>query len=162
MPLSFIAEAVSRVNLKKIVDVLQAGQDPMPYLWRVTLSLLAVAALPSALLMFCAPQLFVWVFGATWHQAGVLLVILMPALAVQFVVSTLSLSFMAAGRLRLQAAWQALSLLTTLVVFAWAGQGGNIERFFWAYMIKDLALYTLYYAMLVFALRHPARPYKES
>lgn len=161
VPLSFIAEAVSRVNLKKIAELLQAGQDPMPYLRRITLSLLAVATLPSALLMLYAPQLFAWGLGATWGQAGVLLVILMPALAVQFVVSTLSLSFVAAGRLRLQAAWQVLSLLTTLAVFAWAGQGGDIERFFWAYMTKDVALYALYYAMLVHALRHPARIHEE-
>ena len=75
--------------------------------------------------------------------------------------SCVSLSFVAAGRLRLQAAWQVLSLLTTLAVFAWAGQGGDIECFFWAYMIKDVALYVLYYAMLVHALRHPARIHGE-
>lgn len=157
VPLSFIAEAVSRVNLKKISELLQAEQDTMPYLCRITLSLLAVATFPSALLMLFAPQLFAWVFGATWGQAGELLVILMPALAVQFVVSTLSLSFVAAGHLRMQAAWQVLSLLTSLAVFAWAGSVGDIERFFWAYMIKDVVLYVLYYAMLVYALRHPKR-----
>lgn len=161
VPLSFIAEAVSRINLKKITGLLQAGQNTMPYLRRITLSLLAVAAVPSALLMLFAPQLFAWVFGATWGQAGVLLVILMPALAMQFVVSTLSMSFVAAGHLRLQAAWQVLSLLTTLAVFAWAGQGDDIERFFWAYMTKDIALYALYYAMLVHALRHPARIHEK-
>ncbi|WP_443113622.1 lipopolysaccharide biosynthesis protein [Herbaspirillum seropedicae] len=161
VPLSFIAEAVSRVNLKKIAELLQAGQDPMPYLRRITLLLLAVAAAPSVLLMLLAPQLFAWVFGVSWGQAGVLLVILMPALAVQFVVSTLSMSFVAAGHLRLQAAWQVLSLLTTLAVFAWAGRSGDINRFFWAYMIKDVVLYVLYYTMLVYALRHPARIHEK-
>lgn len=162
VPLSFIAAAVSDVNVKKTAEMLQTGQDPMPYLRRVTLSLLAVAVPPSLLLMLSAPQLFSWVFGETWHQAGVLLVILMPALAVQFVVSPLSLSIIAAGRLRLLAAWQVISLLTTLAVFAWAGRTGDIERFFWAYMIKDVALYGLYYAMLVFALRRPVRMGKDS
>ena len=156
VPLSFIAEAVSRVNVKKMAEMLQADQNPMPYLRRLTLLLLAVAALPSALLMLSAPQLVSWVFGTAWHEAGVLLVILMPALAVQFVVSTLSLSFVAAGHLRLQATWQVFALLTTLVVFAWAVRG-DIERFFWAYMIKDVALYSLYYAMLVYAMCHPAQ-----
>jgi O-antigen/teichoic acid export membrane protein len=123
---------------------------------------MAVALLPLTVLMLSAPQLFSWVFGDAWHQAGVLLVILMPALALQFVVSTLSLSFIAAGHLRLQAGWQVLSLLITLAVFTWAGRSGDIERFFWAYMIKDLALYSLYYAMMVYALRHPVRMHKDS
>jgi O-antigen/teichoic acid export membrane protein len=162
VPLSFIADAVSRVNLKKVSELIQAGQDPIPYLRRVTLSLMAVAVLPSTLLMLSAPQLFSWVFGDAWNQAGVLLVILMPALALQFVVSTLSLSFVAAGRLRLQAGWQVLSLLITLAVFAWAGRSGDIECFFWAYMIKDVALYSLYYAMMIYALRHPDRMHKDS
>lgn len=162
VPLSFIADAVSRVNLKKVSELLQTGQDPIPYLRWVTLSLMAVAVLPSTLLMLSAPQLFSWVFGDAWHQAGVLLVILMPALALQFVVSTLSLSFVAAGRLRLQAGWQVLSLFITLAVFAWAGRSGDIECFFWAYMIKDVALYSLYYAMMVYALRHPDRMHKDS
>jgi O-antigen/teichoic acid export membrane protein len=156
VPLSFVAEAVSRVNLKTIAELLQSGRDPMLYLRQVTLSLLAVALVPSILLMLGAPKLFSWMFGSTWHQAGELLVILMPALAVQFVVSTLSLSFVASGRLRLQATWQVISLLTTFVVFAWAGRSGDIEFFFWSFMIKDVVLYTLYYAMLVVALRHPA------
>lgn len=155
-PLSVIAEAVSRVNLKKIAELLQAGQDPMPYLRRITLFLLLVALLPSALFILSAPLLFSWVFGAAWSEAGDLLVILVPALAVQFVVSTLSLSFVAAGHLRLQATWQVLSLLTTLVVFTWAGRSGDIQHFFWSYMIKDVLLYIMYYIMLIFALRHPA------
>lgn len=162
VPLSFIAAAVSEVNVKKIAEILQIGQNPMPYLRGVTLSLLAVALPASVFIMLSAPQLFSWVFGETWRQAGVLLVILMPALAVQFVVSPLSLSFVAAGHLRLQAAWQGISLLTTLAVFSWSGCSVDIERFFWAYMIKDVALYGLYYAMLVFALRHPVRMGKDS
>lgn len=160
-PLSFIAAAVSDVNVKKIAEMLQTGHDPMPYLRRVTLSLLAVALLPTVLLISSAPQLFSWVFGETWRQAGVLLAILMPALAVQFVVSPLSLSFVAAGHLRLQAAWQVISLLTTLIVFTWAVRTVDIERFFWAYMIKDVVMYGLYFAMLVFALRHPVRKVKD-
>jgi O-antigen/teichoic acid export membrane protein len=160
-PLSFIASAVSDVNVKKIAELLQLGQNPMKYLRRVTLYLMAVAVLPSILLMAVAPQLFSWAFGENWRQAGVLLAILMPAIAVQFVVSPLTLSFVAAGHLRLQAAWQAFSLVTTIVVFTWTGRSGDIERFFWAYMIKDVALYGLYYAMLVFAVRNPIRTGKD-
>lgn len=156
-PLSFIAAAVSEVNVKKIAEMLQTGQDPIPYLRRVTLYLLAVALLPTFLLMSSAPQLFSWVFGETWRQAGVLLAILMPSLAVQFVVSPLSLSFVAAGHLRLQAAWQVTSLIVTLAVFMWAVRTVDIEIFFWAYMIKDVILYSLYFAMLIFALRNPVR-----
>ena len=160
-PLSFIATAVSEVNVKKISEMLESGQNPMPYFFRVTFSLLALAVPLTVLLILSAPQLFNWAFGETWRQAGVLLAILMPALAIQFVVSPLSPSFIAAGHLKLQAAWQGISLLTTLIVFAWAGRDSDIERFFWVFMIKDIVLYSLYYVMLIFALHYPIRMFKH-
>ena len=160
-PFSFIATAVSEVNVKKISEMLESGQNPMPYFFRVTFSLLALAAPLTVLLILSAPQLFSWAFGETWRQAGVLLAILMPALAIKFVVSPLSPSFIAAGHLKLQAAWQGISLLTTLIVFAWAGRDGDIERFFWVFMIKDVVLYSLYYVMLIFALHYPIRMFKH-
>jgi O-antigen/teichoic acid export membrane protein len=156
-PLSFVAAAVSDVNVKRVSELLQTGQDPMPYLRRISLLLLAVAVPPAASLVSSAPQLFSLVFGEQWRQSGVMLSILMPAIAVQFVVSPLSMSLLAAGRMRLLSAWQVLALLVTVAVLAWSGRSGDIEGLLWALMIKDVALYGLYYAMIVFALRHPVQ-----
>jgi O-antigen/teichoic acid export membrane protein len=153
-PLSFISDAVSRVNLKKTSELLAQGEDPIPHLKRITTALLLIAALPSVALMATAPALFSWAFGENWREAGALLVILMPALAVQFVVSTLSLSFVAAGRLRLQAIWQVFSFAVTISVFSWAA-GWDVNRFFLAFMLKDVGLYLLYYVMIFYALKNP-------
>jgi O-antigen/teichoic acid export membrane protein len=94
-------------------------------------------------------------FGPNWRGAGEILVILMPALALKFVVSTLSLSFIATGHLRLLALWQILSFTITALVFLVFGKGGDIVGFFWAYMVKDLILYFVYYIMIVYAITHP-------
>jgi hypothetical protein len=59
--------------------------------------------------------------------------------------------------MRLLSAWQVLALLVTVAVLAWSGRSGDIEGLLWALMIKDVALYGLYYAMIVFALRHPVQ-----
>lgn len=153
-PLGFISEAVSRVNLKKISELINAFQNPIPYIRRLTLILFVLAAVPGILLAMFAPTLFSWFFGDEWGEAGALLVILIPALMIQFVVSTLSLSFIAAGHHRLQALWQYLSLITTLLVFSMAVEKG-VHNFFLAYMIKDVVLYLIYYLMLIYAVRNP-------
>ena len=154
-PLSFISEAISQVNIKKISDLLHQKQNPIPYFRKVTLALLAIVSVPSAIFILFAPQLFVLFFGPNWRGAGEILVILMPALALQFVVSTLSLSFIASGHLRLLAVWQVLSFITTALVFTVVGNHADIVGFFWAYMVKDLILYSVYYIMMVYAINHP-------
>lgn len=156
-PLSFISQSVSRVNFQKTSELVQAGISPARYIVKITLVLFVIAFVPAIPLILFAPSLFELLFGASWRPAGVLLAILTPALVVQFVVSTLSMSFVAVGHLRLAAAWQLLSLVVTLAVFGYMGPLGNIERFFWAFMMKDVALYLLYYAALIYAVRNRKR-----
>ena len=156
-PLSFMAESVSRVNLKKVSELIHSGQNPIPYITKITIALFLLSLVPTIFLFFLAPELFAFFFGAEWRAAGNLLVILMPALAVQFVVSTLSMSFIAVGHLRLQAVWQVTSLVVTFSVFSHVAPLGDVENFFWAFMAKDIMLYVLYYGALVYALKNPVK-----
>lgn len=156
LPLSAIADAISRVNLRKITSLIQSKINPLGYFYRVTAGLVALSFMPTLFLVFYAPEIMAWVFGEDWRNAGVLLSILMPALAVQFVVSTLSLSFLATGRLRLLSVWQVISLLISAIVFVFAGNSGNIETFFWCFMAKDIVLYVIYYFGLVYVISKPS------
>jgi hypothetical protein len=54
----------------------------------------------------------------------------------------------------LQALWQVISFSTTVLVFSVAVEYG-VNKFFWAFMLKDIGLYSLYYAMLFYALKNP-------
>ena len=153
-PLSFISQSVSRVNFQKTSELIHAGIDPTQYIVKTTLVLFLIGMVPAIPVFLFAPELFELIFGASWTPAGGLLAILTPALVVQFVVSTLSMSFVAVGHLRLAAAWQLISLVVTLTVFSYIAPLGNIERFFWAFMMKDVALYLLYYAALIYAIRN--------
>ncbi|EXI92330.1 MAG: colanic acid exporter [Candidatus Accumulibacter sp. BA-94] len=153
-PLSFLSQAVSRVNFQRTSEIIHSGGDPTRYVVRSTLVLAAIALTVAAPLMMFASRLFELVFGSAWGAAGELLTIIMPALAVQFVVSTLSMSFVAVGHVRLAAAWQLLSLIVTVSVFSVFGRAGDVEDFFWAFMMKDVSLYLIYYAALIYAIRN--------
>jgi lipopolysaccharide exporter len=154
-PLSFLSDAISRVNLKEVSVIINENRSPIGYFMRVTGVLIIMAAVPTFTVVSAAPEAFAVAFGARWREAGVLLAILMPALAVQFIVSTLSLSLVAAGRLRLLALWQVLSVAVTLVVFESFPATGSARDFFNIFMLKDVILYAVYFAMLIYALRHP-------
>lgn len=153
-PLSFFSEAISRVNHKHISEIINRKENPLPYFYKITTALCAFVLFPTILIINIGPSIFAWVFGSSWKDAGIFLAILMPSIAVQFVVSTLSLSFTSAGHLRLQAFWQGTSLLATSLAFFFAGKTNDVYFFFYIYMAKDIILYFLYYMFLIYALKN--------
>src|SRR6185437_1728409 len=113
----FISRAVAQVHLRRIADIVHSGGDGVAYLSKITLALVALVAGPTLILMSVAPPLFAFVFGKQWYEAGKLLVILMPALALRFVVSTVSGVFAATGNLHLGALWRVCAFIATLAMF---------------------------------------------
>jgi O-antigen/teichoic acid export membrane protein len=76
----------------------------------------AIVCIPVALF---SEELFAFLFGERWHEAGVMAAWLLPLFALRFVASPLSYMFFIAGRQRLDLAWQVALLamtVTTLTV----------------------------------------------
>lgn len=153
-PLGFISQAVSQVHLKKVAELVQSGNSVKPYLKRISLALVAIVSVPTVIFMLAAPPLFAIVFGDAWREAGELLVILMPAIAVKFVVSTLSGVFASTGNNHLSAVWKVTAFVVTLAMFqAFSGTLG-VRSIFVAMMVTDIALYLFYYYLIWKAIRH--------
>ncbi|NJN63412.1 MAG: oligosaccharide flippase family protein [Acidobacteria bacterium] len=154
-PLTLIAGAVSQVNLKEMAERVHGGRAASEYLRRITIVMVAIALAPTIAFVAAGPQIFALVFGETWRTAGELLAILMPALAVRFVVSPLSGALISTGHVRLGGAWQVLAALVTFATFALVAPRASIRGMFVAMLITDVALYALYYFLIVYAVRHP-------
>ncbi|MCO5101262.1 MAG: lipopolysaccharide biosynthesis protein [Burkholderiaceae bacterium] len=83
-------------------------------LYRRTLGVLsAMAAAPSLLLFVFGPELFAWVFGEQWREAGHYARLLAPMLLVRFVASPLGYVFYIAQKQNVDLAWQACLLVVT-------------------------------------------------
>ena len=109
------------------------NQQIRPYLLKVTFILIAVITPMSVILMQFAPSLVSWIFGDEWELAGIYLQILMPALALRFVVSTLSTTLSATGHNRLGAIWKVTAFVVTfavLMIFAPEVDALGISLFF--------------------------------
>lgn len=154
-PIGFVSGAVSQVNLKKVADLVNQGQPVRPYLLKITLLLAAIVAPLMLLLMLYAPPLFGWVFGEQWRVAGTYLQILMPALALRFVVSTLSSTFGATGNNKLGAIWKVTAFLLTFGVYLSVAPRVDVTGMFVAILLTDLALYSFYYLLAWRAAGHP-------
>jgi O-antigen/teichoic acid export membrane protein len=154
-PIGFISSAVSQVNLKKVAELVNQGQPIRPYLVKVTLLLAVVVSPLLIVIILHAPSLFAWVFGEQWRVAGTYLQILMPALALRFVVSTVSSTFGATGHNRLGAIWKITAFVVTLGVFLMAAPRVDITGMFVAVLLTDLVLYSFYYYLAWHAAGHP-------
>lgn len=154
-PLGFISQAVSQVHIRKIAEQIHYGQDPTRYLASLSLILVGIISLPTILLMLTGPQLFAFVFGEAWRVAGELLVILMPALALKFVVSTVSGVFAGTGNNQLAALWKVCAFVGTLGMFWLFADKFDIRGIFYAMLITDLVLYLFYYYLIWYAVKYP-------
>ncbi len=150
-PLSVLSTPFSQVNLKKVAELANRGIDARPYILKASLALAAVVLLPAILLVSVAPDLFEFVFGSEWRQAGVYLQILMPAFAIRFIASTLSTTIEATEHNRLAAVWRVVALLTTVSVYLAISPRGDAIGLFRAVVIMDASLYSLYYVFIWWA-----------
>ncbi|MBX3606813.1 MAG: oligosaccharide flippase family protein [Piscinibacter sp.] len=154
-PLSFISSAVGQVHLKRIVQMLHDGQEAGAYLKRLVITLAAIAAAPTLLLMPIAPWLFAHVFGPPWQEAGFYFQILMPSLAVRFVATTISGTMEATNNSHLGAAWKVTALLVTATVLSLVAPAGDIRALLIAMALCDITLYLLYGLLCFRASRRP-------
>jgi O-antigen/teichoic acid export membrane protein len=154
-PLAVLSRSVSQVNVRKVVDLIHQGRSVRPYLLRLTLTLSAISLLPAIIVVAVAPDLFEWLFGTPWREAGIYLRILMPAIAVGFVVSTVSETLAATENNRLALTWQASAFVVTGLVFLIVGPNSYPVLLLSVYSATSIGLYLYYFFLIWLAAGHP-------
>lgn len=154
-PLSIISASVSQVNLKKIIDLVNGQSEVLPYLYKVALALAGLVTMPTLVIMIFAPEIFVFLFGSQWSEAGVYAQILIPALAVKFVSSTLSSTMGATNNNKYGAMWKICSFVTTFGVLACFAPKGDIMHLLYALLVNDSLLYIFYFYLIVRSAKYP-------
>jgi len=153
-PVAFISTSVSQINLKKVVDLINNGVSPIGYLIKLTGMLAGIITGPTLIIIFWGPELFSFVFGPKWIEAGRYARILMPSIAIRFIASILSSTLNATQDNRLLAAWQLLSFIcTTLVLYVFTIKQA-ITPLLWAMTINTIFLYLLYLGAIFYAAHH--------
>jgi O-antigen/teichoic acid export membrane protein len=155
LPIGFLSASISQVTLKKVVDLVNEGEDVRPFLMKLTVALAALITIPTIVVVGGAPELFSLVFGEEWATAGVYVQVLMPAVAVSFVVSTVSTTLGATQNNRIGAAWMAIAFAVKLSVLTIYAPRGEILDLLRAMMVADLGLYLVYFAMIWWGAGHP-------
>jgi lipopolysaccharide exporter len=123
-PMSLVSGAVSQVFYRHAAETKDTGQLPMVVgsLYRQLLSLVLV---PCLVLMLIGQELFGFVFGSQWREAGLYAQILAPWAALWFTSSPLSVVYIALEQQEKEAFIQSIILGTRAAALTLGGLIGN-------------------------------------
>jgi O-antigen/teichoic acid export membrane protein len=142
-PVSLLAASVLEVFKRESVHEFQTlGHCSRAF--RHTFKALILLGLgPTIILLLFSPQLFAWVFGANWVEAGELAQILAPLCFLNFIASPLSYVFFVAGKQKADLIWQIALFVMTLCAFLSPGT-----------LFHNVLWYTIGYSMLYLVYLH--------
>jgi O-antigen/teichoic acid export membrane protein len=118
-PIAMLVGAVSQVYMANFAKAVREDPAGVRKQYRALLRMLTMIAVsPAAIGFLVAPELFVFVFGHEWQQAGDLARIMIPAYLVIFIYGGVNMTLMLLGRQILQTAWEIFRLLCMIILWA--------------------------------------------
>jgi O-antigen/teichoic acid export membrane protein len=92
LPMSLIGQAIGNVFLARASEAKRDGNLAV-LVANVHDKLAQIAMPPVLVLVVIAPELFVWIFGSEWREAGIFAQLMTPMLYFQFIFSPISTLF---------------------------------------------------------------------
>ncbi len=90
LPISLIGISISQVFFNKAAGMIQEGKSIFPLAKKTILTLLVLSVVPFGILFYIGGDLFAFVFGEPWREAGEFSEIMSPWLMMNFLVSPVS------------------------------------------------------------------------
>ncbi|WP_147065002.1 lipopolysaccharide biosynthesis protein [Terrabacter aerolatus] len=117
LPAALIGMTASQVYLRELSLRRSAGGSGDRIFRSTLLYLSTLSVAPFIILWVFAPDIFQFVFGPEWREAGDFTRAMMPVIWMRFIMSPLSTTFLVYERQRALLIWQLVILVTTLASF---------------------------------------------
>ena len=156
-PLTFFSKSISRLNMKKIAELVHKKINPTNYLIKITFIVFIIIFFPSIIIMKYGPNIFSFVFGSKWIMAGEFASILMPGLFCMFIASTLGQVFAATGRLYVSGFWYVSFFIVQLIFFVFFAKDLEINQVLYFLSCLNVIFYLIFYIIICYAIYHPKK-----
>lgn len=150
VPLSFVSNTVSTLNMKKVSDLLHSKSNTIKYFFKISIILFSIIIIPGFILIIFGPEIFIFIFGKNWQIAGEFAAIVMPAAIVMFVVSPISSVMTAVNKLDLYFIWSFSYFLACLIFFIFFSHDLEVKEVLKYLTNLIIIFYTLYYFLLIY------------
>ncbi|MCS4062620.1 O-antigen/teichoic acid export membrane protein [Pseudomonas putida] len=152
VPMAFLGTAIANVYLAEIPRVVETSPDQVIVFYRKALRNLALLGLPivlgAGLCLFYSVE---FIFGSTWSEAAVLMLVLVPLFFGQFVVSPLSQTLNVIERQDVQLLWDFFRLCVPNLGFLMVALSGF--SFVEALLSFSVLMFLMYVINVVVTLR---------
>ncbi len=146
IPIALISTSVSQVLLQRLTEKRNSGISIKKDINHTAFYLAAMGLIGVLVLSLWGVELLTFLFDKTWKRSGEFIQIIVFASAFNFIVSPLSIIFVALEKLNIQAVWQSLYFLLTLCLFLFRRLG--IDEFLFIYVILDVVSYSAYFILI--------------
>lgn len=153
MPMTLISGAIAQVLLQRVTFLHNESPHKLrTFIFKISL-LLTAAAIPFCVIFIVAGEyIFSFVFGDKWAIAGNYAAILSVAVAIRFVVSPLSTVLTLDHNLKKGICWQVIYFITLAITLLIVSKK-DIKVFLVVFVLHELILYTVYYLIIVNAIK---------
>lgn len=154
MPAALVSQAISQVVYKKVIDQDhdQNQQYLFSFVFKVFFSLCALVTPFAIIIWFYGQDIFSFIFGAEWQQAGSMASTLILAIVLRFAINPLSTILAIDKNVILGVIWQ-FSYLITLSCTLWFFRKNDLESFLWAFVIHEIIQYIFYFIIILIGVK---------
>lgn len=146
-PFTLVSTTISQVLFQRIAEKRNSSLSIKSDLLKVFLFLAVTSILAIVVVKLIGVQLFSFFFGSKWELSGEYAKLLIFCFALRFVVSPLSITFVATEKIKIQAIWQIINfLIIGSLLFV---PKDNFFNFLKTFVILDILSYFLYFILIV-------------
>ncbi|HAR95694.1 MAG TPA: hypothetical protein DCR97_07000 [Deltaproteobacteria bacterium] len=139
-----MASCIGQVYYQWIAQASYGNSFIKNYIVKIASYLLVFVAGPVLVIMLFSPTLFSFIFWHEWRVAGDYARILILPLAIKFVVSPLTATMPASGRIKLGSAWKLAYFCGALVVL-WVASHFSVTAFLCAYAAYEVLAHSVFF-----------------
>jgi len=154
-PLIFISTSISQVLIAKVAELIRNNHSVVSFVLKIMMALVGISILPFIIITNFGEELFELIFGPSWRKAGSYAEILILAILIRFVVSTISCTLNSANRSDLLAIWKTFSLITSFVTLTIASQYLDAIGFIYTIVFLDIVIYLIYLFTIIIGIKSP-------
>ena len=152
-PLTFISSSLSKVHLRKSKELIDKQGNLKWYMIKLFFILFFIVLIPSSILFVYGPEIFSYIFGSDWRLSGRFVQILIPALSLIFIVSTLSPIFYSTKKIYFYSNWSKIYLVTLLVFFYFQSENSDIENLLFYFSCINIIMYSFYLFLIFYSIQ---------
>lgn len=151
-PFSLISRSISQVLLQKTSESNNVSKQILPDYLKITSILFIISIIAIVTINLFGTTLFQFVFGDKWLESGVLAKTLIYSYAIRFIVSPLSVCFVALQKVKIQAVWQIVYFIFISSLIFMPKE--NLYSFLKIYVLIEVFAYAIYFLLIFNVLKN--------